>query len=564
LCIKDVILIDPSDIDYPIGFNLLGASTEAEKIVLSSDLVSSFKRHATAWGDNMTAVLSNAINTFLENPNGGTIIELKRFILEEKFRNAFLKNVDDPSLHYYWKNEYPMVKKGIAPLLTRIDTFLRPKIVRYMLAQKSGVDFRRCIEEKKIILIKLSQGLIGEENSYLLGSLFLSKLNQVALGRQNLSKSKRHPFYLYLDEFQNFITPSIISILSGARKYGLGLILVHQDLAQIDDTKILNAVISNPHIRICFRLGDNDARKLESGFSYFEQNDLQSLGIGNAIMRIGSSTNDCNIQTAVLPEQDKHLADQIRIQIVEQTRKHYCKERSYIEQLLIDLLPNIPKAKKAEDPALQEEVITSQKEVDDIPIPKSEIEPKIIPKTALEEQKESYLKDVQKQKEIKRHTYLQEHLTQLGRQRGFKTHSEKQTASGGRIDLVLEQDTTRIAIEIAITNSLDYEVKNIQKCLADGYSHIWIISDSDIHLKNIKEKSTELLKEASLPSILFINTDMVVQYLDALTNISEPQQKRIQGYRVTTSFHNEASLSSNSKQNEITDIILKALQKRKK
>ena len=132
-----------------------------------------------------------------------------------------------------------MVSKRIAPLLTRIDTFLRPKVIRYMLAQTGGVDFKKCIEEKKIVLIKLSQGLIGEENSFLLGSIFLSKFNQVAQGRQSLPKSERHPYYIYLDEFQNFVTPSITRILSGARKYGLGLVLAHQELGQIDDTKIL-------------------------------------------------------------------------------------------------------------------------------------------------------------------------------------------------------------------------------------------------------------------------------------------------------------------------------------
>lgn len=281
---NDVILIDPSDEQYSIGFNLLGATTDAEKIVLSSDLVSSFKRHATAWGDNMSAVLSNAINTFLESNRDGTLIELKRFLLEDTFRKEFLTSVEDPSIHYYWNNEYAMVRKGIAPLLTRIDTFLRPKILRYMLAQTKGVDFRTCIEEKKIVLIKLSQGLVGEENSFLLGSIFLSKFNQLAQGRQSLPKSERHPYYIYLDEFQNFITPSITRILSGARKYGLGLVLAHQELAQIDDAKTLNSVISNPYIRICFRLGDTDAKRLESGFSYFEQSDLQSLGIGQAIM----------------------------------------------------------------------------------------------------------------------------------------------------------------------------------------------------------------------------------------------------------------------------------------
>ncbi len=92
----------------------------------------------------------------------------------------------------------------------------------------------------------MSQGLIGEDNSYLLGSIFISKFNQVALSRQSISKEKRHPFYIYMDEFQNFITPSITSMLSGVRKYGVGLVLAHQELAQIEEQKVMNSVISNP------------------------------------------------------------------------------------------------------------------------------------------------------------------------------------------------------------------------------------------------------------------------------------------------------------------------------
>ena len=130
----DVIIVDPSDTEFPIGFNILSAETEVEKIVLSSDIVSNFKRYATSWGDTMTSVLSNAINTFLESDKQGTLIELKRFLLESKFREQFLKTVGDTSLHYYWKHEYPMLKRGISPLLTRIDTFLRPKTIRYMMA----------------------------------------------------------------------------------------------------------------------------------------------------------------------------------------------------------------------------------------------------------------------------------------------------------------------------------------------------------------------------------------------------------------------------------------------
>ena len=194
-----------------------------------------------------------------------------------------------------------MLKKGgLGPLLTRLDTFIRPKTIRYILSQKQGLDFNEVVNDRKILLVKLSQGLIGEENSYLLGTLILSKIYQIAQARQLLPKEARHPFYIYLDEFQNFITPSINSILSGARKYGTGLVLAHQEFSQINDTVIGNSVLSNSNIRICFRLGDFDAKKLESGFSYFDSNDLQNLNIGEAIVRVGKNTDDFSLRTTPL------------------------------------------------------------------------------------------------------------------------------------------------------------------------------------------------------------------------------------------------------------------------
>src|SRR5258708_13626106 len=120
---------------------------------------------------------------------------------------------------------------------------------------------------------------MGEENSYFLGTLLVSKLNQIATSRQNMAASDRKPFYLYVDEFHNFITPSLAAILSGARKYNLGLILAHQELHQLTrgDSDVASAVISNPYTRICFRLGDFDAKNLEEGFSFFKAKDLQNL-----------------------------------------------------------------------------------------------------------------------------------------------------------------------------------------------------------------------------------------------------------------------------------------------
>ena len=556
----DVIIIDPSDGEFPIGFNLLEAKTEAEKIVLSSDLVSAFKRHATAWGDNMTAVLQNAVNTILESTRGGTLIELKRFLIEEEFRNSYLASVDDPSPHYYWKNEYPMVRKGIAPLLTRIDTFLRPKLVRYMLVQKKGVDISDCLKHNKIVLLKLSQGLIGEQNSYLLGSLFLAKFNQSALARQNQSKEKRSPYMLYLDEFQNFITPSIERILSGARKYALGITLVHQELGQIQDTSLLNSLLSNPKTRICFRLGDSDAKRLETGFSYFEQSDLQSLNRGEAVMRIGSSTNDFNIATKPLTEiQTDYSHD-----IINRVREKYGTPKKEIEELLISLLPTI-NTKKTKRP---------QKEITVLPVEKlptiielqqtKEVREENTPTTHFEQQKETYLKEVEEQEQERVHRSIQNYIRTLGQQRGFVSHLETETKDGGRIDVTLLKDDIRIAVEVSVTNTIDYEVQNIQKCLKENYTKVYIVSESKIHLSNIRKRTKETLNSVDYKKVKFGSPAQFLTYLNTFEKKPKEQIKRVRGYRVKTHQSETTDGNTESRHSKIQNIILKAVKKKPK
>ncbi|WP_299059220.1 DUF87 domain-containing protein [uncultured Polaribacter sp.] len=554
--INDVVLIDPSDIDFPIGFNLLEAKTEAEKIVLSSDLVSAFKRHATAWGDNMTAVLQNAVNTILESSRGGTLIELKRFLIEEQFRNQYLASVDDPSLHYYWKNEYPMVRKGIAPLLTRIDTFLRPKLVRYMLAQKKGVDINDCLKHNKIVLLKLSQGLIGEQNSYLLGSLFLAKFNQSALARQNQSKEKRSPYMLYLDEFQNFITPSIERILSGARKYALGITLVHQELGQIQDTSLLNSLLSNPKTRICFRLGDSDAKRLESGFSYFEQSDLQSLERGEAVMRIGSSTNDFNLSTKKLSEVNTNYTDKI----IDLVREKYATQKAEVEQLLLEMLPSPKEVTKNNKIIKTEDKKGTSKEIAITPKPKEkEVQEESIQETKeiTETEREKIIAAENESIELRAHTYLQSMIKKLGQDRNYKATTEYLTKDGGRIDVVLEQNGLKIGFEISETNKPTYEVQNIKKCLKEGCIPVIMVSKNRNHLNVIQKLADKELSKKDRNLVQFIQPNEISKLLEEFAVLPQKQQEVIKGFRIVTEFENDDSTQIKNIKSRLAKIFKK-------
>jgi hypothetical protein len=559
-----IVIVDPSDADFPIGFNVLEANTELEKIQLSSDLVSAFRQHATSWGDQMTAVLSSAINTFLESSHGGTLIELKRFLIEYPFRNEFLKSVDDATLLYYWKNEYPSIANKIAPLLTRIDTFLRPKIIRYMLVQKSGLDMKYCIEHNKTILIKLSQGLIGEENSYLLGSLLLSKINQVALGRQSQEKGHRTPYYIYIDEFQNFITPSIVSMLSGSRKYGIGLILAHQDLNQIDDAKVLNSVLSNPYTRICFRVGDADSVKLETSFSYFDRKDLQSLAIGEAIIRVGSSLHDGNLRTSPLVSVP-HNSEEVRSHIVTQTRSNYCRPRNEVEEMVNALMSTSvierkePKQKKEythkiESPPVIVEQETITEYIEQVEISKVEI----TPLEDFETQKDEFIKKTEEVEIIRKHRSIQNFVKTIAVQRGYKAMIEHELSDGKRIDVALIGDALNIGIEISDTNSPVYEVGNIKKCFEHGYKVMIMVSDNEKHLNDIKCLALQEIENELHPKIHFLAPNQIALVLDSLT-IEKPQEKpKIRGYRVKTNY----VPSNMNDRGSLTDIVLDTMRRK--
>ena len=316
----DVILFDPSDPEYVVGWNMLSAQSDAEKEMLASDLVAVFRRLATSWGDQMTAVLANAIAAFLDSERGGTLVDLRRFLTEERFRETVLSSVRDPQAREFWKGHFPLLSgKPQASILTRLDTLLRGRLVRGVVtATERPLDFRRLVDDGGILLAKLSQGAVGQENAALLGSLLVSKLHQVCLLRQDVRLEERTPFFLYVDEFHDLATPSMATLFSGARKYRLGVTVAHQDLYQLHSAApdVERAVLANAHTRICFRVGEDDARTLSRGLSFFTADDLSNLETGEAICRIGRRENDFNLETveldAMAPEETAARRHELR------------------------------------------------------------------------------------------------------------------------------------------------------------------------------------------------------------------------------------------------------------
>ena len=523
----DVILFDPSDAEYPIGFNILQAKTELEKTILSSDLVGTFRRMSTSWGDVMDSVLANAILAFVESDRGGTLLDLKRFLVERNFRDEFLETVADDSVRYFWSHEFPLItNKPQASILIRLDTFLRQRLIRNIVCQRENkLDLRTIMDDRKVLLVKLSQGLIGEENAYLLGTLFVSKLYQAALGRQETPD--RPYFWLYMDEFQHFITPSMENILSGSRKYNLGLILAHQEFRQLQsrNQEVASSVVSNCYTRICFRLGDRDAENFASGFSYFDSRDLQNLGVGEAIARIERAEFDFNLSVTPVPKIDAAVANRRRSEIVGSTREKYAEPRQDIESALF-AERNVESSDNAkEKPAAKAPTLTKQKPAD----------------TA----------DGQ-------HRYLQSIIKRIGEGKGFVATVEKEVFGGvGKVDVVLENEHHKIACEIAVTNTVEYELQNIQKCLNSGFDRVAVISPDAKHLLKIRRSAENRLTQEQLSQIHFLEPESFHLFLESLASSESNDigQQKVKGYRVITSFKQSSELDTRATKQTILDVI---------
>lgn len=283
--INDVIYFDPSDTERPIGLNLLQMDDPSQKNLMASGLVAAIKQHFDySWGPRLEYLLNYAILTLLEVP-GTTMLGITRLLEDMNYQKYILHQVKDPLVVKFWEQEFKemkgnqkLVTEAISPIQNKVNRFLASTTIRNILGQKdSTIDMWEAMNSGKIILMNLSKGKIGSDNANLLGALLVSRLQFYALQRVKIPYEKRRPFYLYVDEFQNFATGSFEEILSESRKYKLGLYLTHQYTAQLPE-EILKAVFGNVGTIMTFSLGAPDAKVLASEFApYFNEEDIISL-----------------------------------------------------------------------------------------------------------------------------------------------------------------------------------------------------------------------------------------------------------------------------------------------
>lgn len=335
---NDVVLFDAADADWPVAFNPLHCPTPAQRPLVASGVLAAFKKlYGDSWGPRLEHVFRNALLSLLELPDP-TLLLVVRLLADERFRRTVVERLTDPVVRSFWVDEFAAMPpkfraEVVSPVLNKVGSFVTSPLLRNLLGQRRNkLDLRAVMDDGKVLVANLSKGRLGDDASALLGSLLVSGLQLAAMGRAELPERQRRPFFLYVDEFQNFATESFAVILSESRKYRLGTVLSHQFLAQLGDATRA-AVMGNVGTLVAFQVGTDDAEGVAAWLGAdVQETDLLQLPRYRAYARVlidGVPSRPFSIET-LPPNSLKH--DPVRADAIRRTaRRRYARPRVQVE-----------------------------------------------------------------------------------------------------------------------------------------------------------------------------------------------------------------------------------------
>jgi len=350
----DVIYFDPSDLERPLGLNLLEGDTWEEKELVALDAMNIMIKlfDEEVFGPRIQDYFRNGVLTLMSDPAGAALTDIVRLFTDDDFAKIKRQHVTNPVVASFW--DHQMAKTGarekqemIPYFAAKFGQFVTNTMMRNIIGQtKSAFDIAKCMQEKKILLMNLSKGTVGEVNSKLLGLVIVQKLQMAALKRQKMPKEERQDFYLYIDEFQNYVTESIESILSEARKYRLSLNIAHQYLGQLEEggsnakkkgADIKDAVFGNIGTMMCFKIGAQDAEHMAKEMApVFSDQDLINIDKYKAVMKLSIDTEPSRPFSVVpvnpyLEEGDKEAAEAYK----QLSRLKYGRDRDFVDREIL-------------------------------------------------------------------------------------------------------------------------------------------------------------------------------------------------------------------------------------
>ena len=337
--IDDVVYFNPADTAYPIGFNPLEVTDPSLKNHISSELVGVMKRMFDSWGPRLEYILRYTLLALLDYPNS-TMLDITRMLTEKDFRNEVISYCEDVVVKNFWTTEFAswnekFATEAVAPVLNKVGAFTANPMIRNIIGQPKGsFNIREIMDQGKILIVNLSRGLVGEDNAAILGAMMVTKIQLAAMSRADIPKMEdRKPFYLYVDEFQNFATDSFAVILSEARKYGLNLVVANQYISQMEQV-VRDAVFGNVGSIISGRVSPDDAPFLTKYFEpQFEAQDVVLLANRNfvASMTIGGEKAPAfSLKSLAVPPVQKDNTSSI----VDLSRQRYSLQRAEVEEII--------------------------------------------------------------------------------------------------------------------------------------------------------------------------------------------------------------------------------------
>lgn len=367
--VDDIIYFNPADVDYPIAFNVFEKVDVKYRPLVASGVVGVFKKiWADSWGPRLEYILNNCILALLEAPDS-TLLGVIRILTDRKYREQVLRHVTDPMIRYFWTKEFSKYPEKeiamiISPIQNKVGQYLSNAMIRNIVGQPvSTINLRDIMDNKKVLLLNLSKGRVGEDASALLGALMITKIQLAAMSRVDIPEKEREDFYLYVDELQNFATDSFAGILSEARKYHLNLTMAHQYIEQLPET-LQAAVFGNVGTMISFRVGATDAEYLAKEFAptFIEEDfvNLPKFHIYLKLMIDGVASQGFSANTLppiAKPEGFESL-------VIDNSRKLYSRPIASVEQELLEWwnLNDQPMVSAEEKPVVAKESSETEEE----------------------------------------------------------------------------------------------------------------------------------------------------------------------------------------------------------
>ena len=362
--IKDVVYFNPADTDFPVAFNPLEVSDPTRKPNICSEVIGVLKRmFGDSWGPRLEHILRYTLLALLDRPET-TLLDISRLLTDKDFRKETLDYCKDVTVLQFWKHEFgqwndKQVNESIAPVLNKVGAFTANPIIRNIIGQpKSSFNIRKIMDEGKILVVNLSKGLIGEDNAAILGAFLVTKVQLAAMSRSDIPEVKdRRPFYLYVDEFQNFATDSFAVILSEARKYGLNLTVANQYVAQMTDS-VRDAVFGNVGTTISFRVSADDAPVLVKQFEpTFSESDIIQLSNRNFVISMiinGEKVPAFSATTLSIPTTPSDNLEAI----IAHSRENFARPKAEVEKEISETIEQSEKYRRElSESGKQEEMI---------------------------------------------------------------------------------------------------------------------------------------------------------------------------------------------------------------